>query len=32
MIFSHKIYFVAKYYVICNILATDLATKINLIL
>jgi len=28
MIFSHRIMLVTKHYLICNVLATDLATKI----
>jgi len=31
MVISHQIFSVAKYYLISNILATDLATKINFI-
>jgi len=32
MVINHRIFLVAKYYIISNVLATDLAKKINLIL
>jgi len=32
MIFRHRIFCVAKHDLICNVLATDLVTKINFIL
>jgi len=32
MVISHRIFLVAKYYIICNVLVIDLATKINLIM
>jgi len=32
MVISHRIFLVAKHYLVRNIVATDLATKTNLIL
>jgi len=32
MVISHQIFSITKHYVICNVLATDLVTKINFIL